>query len=65
MAAKVSWKVKAFCYVGINFGILFFSVVRLLEGVSPQMILIIYLASTLWINLMLWAGFRMRDKGQL
>jgi len=62
---KVSVKVKAFCYVGMNFGVLFFSFVCLVQGVSTQRSLIIYLASAVWINLMLWAGFRMRDKGTL
>jgi hypothetical protein len=65
MLAKVSWKVKTFCYVGINFGIVFFSVVRFIEGVSPEWSLIIYLAASIWMNLMLWAGFRVRDKGHI
>jgi len=62
---KVSFKVKAFCYVGMNFGILVWSVARLLEGMSLQWFLIVYLGSTVWLNLMLWIGFRMRDKGSL
>lgn len=62
---KVSVKVKAFCYVGMNLGILVWSVAEFLEGMSAQRFLIFYLAATVWINLMLWVGFRMRDKGSL
>jgi len=62
---KVSGKVKAFIYVVMNFGILVWSGAEFLEGMSAQRFLIIYLASTVWINLMLWVGFRMRDKGSL
>ncbi len=62
---KVGIKVKAFCYVGMNFGVLFFSLVGLIHGVSVERTLIILLASALWMNLMLWVGFRIRDKGSL
>ncbi len=62
---KVSGKVKAFCYVGMNFGVLFFSIVGLIDGVSAERSLIILLASAVWINFMLWLGFRIREKGSL
>jgi hypothetical protein len=62
---KVSIKVKAFIYAGMNVGILVWSGATFLEGMSAQRFLIVYLVSTVWINLMLWAGFRMRDKGSL
>lgn len=62
---KVSVKVKAFCYGGMNFGILFFSIVYFIQGVSLQRSLIVYLAAAIWINLTLWIGFRLRDKGIL
>jgi hypothetical protein len=62
---KVSAKVKTSCYAGMNFGTLFFSAVIVIQGVSIQRSLIIYIAATVWINLMLWVGFRMRDKGSL
>jgi len=60
---KVSVKVKTLCYVGMNFGVLVFSVATLLQGVSVQRSLIIYLASALCMNSMLWVMFRVRDKG--
>jgi hypothetical protein len=61
---KVSVKVIALCYVGINFGVLVFSVTTLLQGVSVERSLIIYLASAVWMNLMLWGMFKMRDRGR-
>jgi len=42
---KVSVKVKVFCYVLMNFGILGFSAI--------------------WMNLLFWFLFRLRDKGSL
>jgi uncharacterized membrane protein len=62
---KVSIGVKIFIYVGMNFGVLFFSLIGLVQGVSAQKIVIICVAAAAWINLMLWAGFRMREKGAL
>ena len=62
---KVSGKVKAFCDVGMNVGVLFFSIVGLIDGVSAERSLIILLASAVWINFMLWLGFRIREKGSL
>jgi len=62
---KVSAKVKAIIYVGMNFGLLVWSGASFLEGMSAKWFFIIYFGSTLWINLMLWIGFRMRDKGSL
>jgi hypothetical protein len=62
---KVSVKVKTFIYVGMNFGLLVWSGASFLEGMSAQRFLFVYLGSTVWINLMLWVGFRMRDKGRL
>jgi len=59
---KVSGKVKALCYVGINFGVLVFSVATLLQGVSVERSLVIYLASALWMNLLIWGMFKMRDR---
>ena len=59
---KVSGKVKALCYVGINFGVLVFSVATLLQGVSVERSLVIYLASALWLNLLIWGMFKMRDR---
>ena len=59
---KVSGKVKALCYVGINFGVLVFSVATLLQGVSVERSLVIYLASALWFNLLIWGMFKMRDR---
>jgi hypothetical protein len=62
---KVSVKVKVFCYVLMNFGILGFSAITLLQGISPQRCLIIYLASAVWMNLLFWFLFRLRDKSSL
>jgi hypothetical protein len=62
---KVNIWVKSFIYAGMNFGVLFFSLVRLIEGVSAQKIAIIFFAAAVWINLMLWLGFRMRERGSL
>jgi len=62
---KVSIKVKAFCYVLMNFGVLGFSAITLLQGASVERSLIIYLASSVWMNLLFWFLFRMRDKGSL
>jgi len=58
---KVSVKVKVFCYVLMNFGILGFSAITLLQGAF----LIIYLVSAIWMNLLFWFLFRLRDKGSL
>jgi fatty acid desaturase len=62
---KVSVKVKVFCYVLMNFGILGFSAITLLQGAFLQRSLIIYLVSAIWMNLLFWFLFRLRDKGSL
>ena len=62
---KVSAKVKAFCYFGMNFGVLFFSLVTLIDGASIEKSLFTYCCSAIWINLMLWLGFRLREKGKI
>jgi hypothetical protein len=63
---KTSFKFKALCYGVTNFGVLFFSAVAFLQGVSAKMSLVIYLGSAAWVNLLYWALFRIRDnKGRL
>jgi hypothetical protein len=59
---KVSVKVKVFCYVAINFGLILSSGVVALQADSLRWGIIIFLSSTAWLNFMLWFLFRMRDK---
>jgi hypothetical protein len=63
---KVSVKYKVLGYSIMNFSTLFFSATAAIQGrMSIQWGLIIYLASALWINLLVWVWFRMKDKGSL
>jgi hypothetical protein len=59
---KVSGKVKVFCYVCLNFGVVFWSVILLLEGFSAQRSLLIFLVSGVAINLLTWTMFRLKEQ---
>jgi hypothetical protein len=62
---KVSTKVKAFCYIGMSFGSLFFSFVGLVQGASLKRSLVTFMCSAFLTSLMLWVGFRIRENGKL
>ena len=61
---KISPKFKVFIYVVMNIGILIWYGIIALQNVSPRNGLIILLASAVWMNVLLWFLFRMREKNQ-
>ena len=61
-SAKISSRFKLFIYAAMNAGVLFFSSVVLVQGASARASLIIYLVSAVLLNLMLWAGFKIKDR---
>jgi hypothetical protein len=63
---KVSVKVKIFCYVAVNVGIILTEGISALENrVSPERGLILFVASVAWVNFLFWFLFRMRDKNSV
>jgi hypothetical protein len=62
---RVSLKVKAFCYVCVNIGVVGWSIILLLEKTPAQRALLTFLISLVMMNLLLWLLFRMKDKGSL
>ena len=59
----ISVKQKVLSYTVINISTFFFSATAAIQGqMSFQRGFIIYLASSLWINLLFWYVFRMNDK---
>jgi hypothetical protein len=61
-SAKISSRFKLFIYAAMNAGVLFFSSVVLVQGASARASLIIYLVSAVLLYLMLWAGFKIKDR---
>jgi len=61
--AKVSFKSKLFCYVGINFGYTIFLAVHVLEGRSPTTALFEWIGNLVFWNSLFWFLFRARDRG--
>lgn len=60
---KVSLRQKVLTYTVLNFSTVFFSAVAAIQGqMSVQWALVIYLLSTLWMNLLVLYVFRMNDK---
>jgi hypothetical protein len=60
---KLSLKQRVLIYTVMNFGTFFFSAIAAIQGrMSLERGLIIWLASALWINSLLWYSFKMRDK---
>lgn len=62
---KVRARVKAFCYTGMNFGVLFLFLVLLIDGASMEQSLIILIGSLISVNLILWLGFRIKEQGTI
>ena len=62
---KVSRKVKAFCYVGLNLGMVGSSILSFLDGTLHQKGALISLTSLVMMNALFWFMFRERDKESL
>ena len=58
---KVSFKLKLFCYLGLNLGALTLSAAYLLEGAPVETTLSILIGLVV-MNLVFWYLFRMRDR---
>ncbi len=59
---RQSTKLKLLCYVGMNFGIIFFAFVALVDGRSLIQTEFILVGNLVFWNLVLWYLFRQRDK---
>jgi hypothetical protein len=62
---KVNPKVKAFCYICMNVGIVVWSAVSFLQGTPAQRTLLVLIVTLVIVNFMLWFLFRARDNGGL
>ena len=62
---RVNSKVKIFCYVCFNVGVALWSGLVCLESTSIRRGLFIFFGSLVFINLLLWIGFKARDSGRL
>ena len=63
MSARV--RTKRLCYISANLGVLIWSVVNLLDGISFERTMLIFLISLIGINLLLWFLFRAKENGSL
>lgn len=64
MSKQISRKAKIFCYAVMNLGGLAGITVSFFQKASPQNILVDF-ALLIWLNLLFWLLFRMRDKQQM
>jgi hypothetical protein len=61
MGKKVSWKLKLFCYLGLNLGSLVLLAIDLLENASVRDC-VASIAGLVFMNFLFWFMFRTKDK---
>jgi hypothetical protein len=61
----VSKKIKIIVYTGMNIGVFIWAAAYCLESASFRRGIIVLVSSLVLINVLMWLGFRAREKGYL